>query len=223
MFCWVFWCTRRFCSAKVQIRIQKFLVFFWPTYSRSVWLSGVGSGGRIAIPVTSLKVGDEVLVRKQGGARHTGIEIHEFIVEKWGTLHTLPASPQHSRAGKPTVAVFVLHNNLFKFHQIITESKIDIHTSSICTLLKFKAHCFQNNNNLVQSHDIARRRPFLWVTCKLGNLLSLSGQRSCNLPENYESVKRSGKGNNCHKKHQDTWWHVSFLSILQILWSTSVY
>lgn len=32
--------------------------------------------------MTSLKVGDEVLVRKQGGARHTGIEIQEFIVEK---------------------------------------------------------------------------------------------------------------------------------------------
>uniref|UniRef100_A0A0E0CVU0 3-dehydroquinate synthase n=1 Tax=Oryza meridionalis TaxID=40149 RepID=A0A0E0CVU0_9ORYZ len=41
-----------------------------------------GSSGRTAIPVTSLKVGDEVLVRKQGGARHTGIEIQEFIVEK---------------------------------------------------------------------------------------------------------------------------------------------
>ncbi|XP_006649470.1 3-dehydroquinate synthase homolog isoform X2 [Oryza brachyantha] len=41
-----------------------------------------GSNGRTAIPVTSLKVGDEVLVRKQGGARHTGIEIQEFIVEK---------------------------------------------------------------------------------------------------------------------------------------------
>ncbi|XP_024977690.1 uncharacterized protein LOC112515238 isoform X2 [Cynara cardunculus var. scolymus] len=35
-----------------------------------------------AIPVTSLKVGDQVLVRLQGGARHTGIEIQEFIVEK---------------------------------------------------------------------------------------------------------------------------------------------
>lgn len=35
-----------------------------------------------AIPVTSLKVGDEVLLRVQGGARHTGIEIQEFIVEK---------------------------------------------------------------------------------------------------------------------------------------------
>ncbi|CAN6313902.1 unnamed protein product [Urochloa humidicola] len=41
-----------------------------------------GSSGRTAIPVTSLKVDDEVLVRKQGGARHTGIEIQEFIVEK---------------------------------------------------------------------------------------------------------------------------------------------
>ncbi|KAK9682414.1 hypothetical protein RND81_10G072400 [Saponaria officinalis] len=37
---------------------------------------------RTAIPVTSLKVGDEVLLRLQGGARHTGIEIQEFIVEK---------------------------------------------------------------------------------------------------------------------------------------------
>ncbi|KAK9272850.1 hypothetical protein L1049_003228 [Liquidambar formosana] len=34
-----------------------------------------------AIPVTSLKVGDEVVLRLQGGARHTGIEIQEFIVE----------------------------------------------------------------------------------------------------------------------------------------------
>lgn len=37
---------------------------------------------RTVIPVTSLKVGDEILLRKQGGARHTGIEIQEFIVEK---------------------------------------------------------------------------------------------------------------------------------------------
>ncbi|XP_052189236.1 uncharacterized protein LOC127799335 [Diospyros lotus] len=35
-----------------------------------------------AIPVTSLKVGDEAMLRIQGGARHTGIEIQEFIVEK---------------------------------------------------------------------------------------------------------------------------------------------
>ena len=42
-----------------------------------------GNGHRsTAIPVTSLKVGDEVLLRIQGGARHTGIEIQEFIVEK---------------------------------------------------------------------------------------------------------------------------------------------
>ncbi|GFP79249.1 3-dehydroquinate synthase [Phtheirospermum japonicum] len=34
------------------------------------------------IPVTSLKIGDEILLRVQGGARHTGIEIQEFIVEK---------------------------------------------------------------------------------------------------------------------------------------------
>ncbi|WVZ14915.1 hypothetical protein V8G54_012481 [Vigna mungo] len=37
---------------------------------------------KTAIPVTSLKVGDEILLRIQGGARHTGIEIQEFIVEK---------------------------------------------------------------------------------------------------------------------------------------------
>ncbi|XP_038903473.1 3-dehydroquinate synthase homolog [Benincasa hispida] len=35
-----------------------------------------------SIPVTSLKVGDEVFLRLQGEARHTGIEIQEFIVEK---------------------------------------------------------------------------------------------------------------------------------------------
>ncbi|MFS7929336.1 putative 3-dehydroquinate synthase II [Helianthus anomalus] len=35
-----------------------------------------------AIPVTSLKVGDQVLLKLQGGARHTGIEIQEFIIEK---------------------------------------------------------------------------------------------------------------------------------------------
>lgn len=41
-----------------------------------------GSGQQHSvIPVTSLQVGDEVLLRLQGGARHTGIEIQEFIVE----------------------------------------------------------------------------------------------------------------------------------------------
>lgn len=38
--------------------------------------------GQRQIPATSLKIGDEVLLRLQGGARHTGIEIQEFIVEK---------------------------------------------------------------------------------------------------------------------------------------------
>lgn len=48
-----------------------------------VLLISTGEGYRnTAIPVTSLKVGDEVLLRLQGGARHTGIEIEEFIVEK---------------------------------------------------------------------------------------------------------------------------------------------
>ena len=74
-------------SGLVKVQIRRFdsvsLAFLWQTYSR-VWLFGVGCGGRTAIPVTSLKVGDEVLVRKQGAARHTGIEIQEFIVEKWG-------------------------------------------------------------------------------------------------------------------------------------------
>ncbi|OVA13319.1 3-dehydroquinate synthase [Macleaya cordata] len=42
-----------------------------------------GSGPtKTAIPVTSVKVGDEIMLRVQGGARHTGIEIQEFIVEK---------------------------------------------------------------------------------------------------------------------------------------------
>ncbi|CAL9248214.1 unnamed protein product [Arabidopsis halleri] len=41
----------------------------------------VNSSGKTAVPVTSLKPGDQVLIRLQGGARHTGIEIQEFIVE----------------------------------------------------------------------------------------------------------------------------------------------
>ncbi|WCJ20788.1 3-dehydroquinate synthase [Euphorbia peplus] len=36
---------------------------------------------KVSIPVTSLKIGDEILLRIQGAARHTGIEIKEFIVE----------------------------------------------------------------------------------------------------------------------------------------------
>ncbi|XP_018480441.1 uncharacterized protein LOC108851502 isoform X1 [Raphanus sativus] len=41
----------------------------------------VNSSRKTAVPVTSLKLGDQVLIRLQGGARHTGIEIQEFIVE----------------------------------------------------------------------------------------------------------------------------------------------
>lgn len=45
-------------------------------------MSSAGNGlQKTAIPVTSLKVGDEVMLRVQGGARHTGIEIQEFVVE----------------------------------------------------------------------------------------------------------------------------------------------
>ncbi|GAV67936.1 DHQS domain-containing protein [Cephalotus follicularis] len=42
---------------------------------------GEENGEFETIPVTSLTAGDEVLLRVQGGARHTGIEIQEFIVE----------------------------------------------------------------------------------------------------------------------------------------------
>ncbi|KAI9121548.1 hypothetical protein K1719_008581 [Acacia pycnantha] len=52
--------------------------------AETVALVGPSEGNtksKTAVPVTSLKVGDEVLLRVQGGARHTGIEIQEFIVE----------------------------------------------------------------------------------------------------------------------------------------------
>lgn len=45
-------------------------------------VSSPGGHERRAIPVSSLELGNEVLLRLQGGARHTGIEIEEFIVEK---------------------------------------------------------------------------------------------------------------------------------------------
>ena len=35
-----------------------------------------------AVPVTSLKVGDKLLLSLQEEARHTGIQIKEFVVEK---------------------------------------------------------------------------------------------------------------------------------------------
>nr|KAJ0212443.1 hypothetical protein LSAT_V11C400225430 [Lactuca sativa] len=53
--------------------------------SKTVGLVAPTKGGgneATAIPVTSLKVGDEVFVRVQGSARHTGIEIQEFTLEK---------------------------------------------------------------------------------------------------------------------------------------------
>ena len=67
--------------------LLEIFTFCLPTLSHSHWAFKVifcaESGGRkTAIPVTSLKVGDEIMLRLQGGARHTGIEIQEFIVEK---------------------------------------------------------------------------------------------------------------------------------------------
>jgi len=64
--------------------------------SKIAYLSFAGNGLlKAAIPVTSLKVGDEVLLRIQGGARHTGIEIQEFIVENWIMWcdHTIHENP----------------------------------------------------------------------------------------------------------------------------------
>ncbi|RLN39085.1 hypothetical protein C2845_PM01G04390 [Panicum miliaceum] len=59
-----------------------YIIFLQKAETVALITDDTGSSGRTAIPVTSLKVGDEILVRKQGGARHTGIEIQEFIVEK---------------------------------------------------------------------------------------------------------------------------------------------
>lgn len=44
--------------------------------------TGLEKESDVAVPVTSLKVGDKVLLSVQGSARHTGIRIEEFIVEK---------------------------------------------------------------------------------------------------------------------------------------------
>lgn len=44
--------------------------------------TGTDTNLSLAIPVTSLKAGDRVLVSIQDGARHTGIAIKEFILEK---------------------------------------------------------------------------------------------------------------------------------------------
>lgn len=59
------------------------LLFAFPSPIDSVNLSfSADNATKTAIPVTSLKVGDNVMLRIQGGARHTGIEIQEFILEK---------------------------------------------------------------------------------------------------------------------------------------------
>lgn len=44
--------------------------------------AGIDTGLSLAIPVTSLKAGDRVLTSMQDAARHTGIAIKEFILEK---------------------------------------------------------------------------------------------------------------------------------------------
>ncbi|KAL3701788.1 hypothetical protein R1sor_019810 [Riccia sorocarpa] len=44
--------------------------------------NGQGRGEAAALPVTRLKAGDKVLIGLQGGARHTGLQIDEFILEK---------------------------------------------------------------------------------------------------------------------------------------------
>jgi 3-dehydroquinate synthase class II len=59
-----------------------------PATDGYVWQEGSTSGSRghdagwRAVPVSELKAGDEVLVLRQGGARHTGVAIEESIVER---------------------------------------------------------------------------------------------------------------------------------------------
>lgn len=61
--------------------ISSLLYFFSSTRCLlALFMQGYGENN-CAIPVTSLKVGDNVSMRIQGGARHTGIEIQEFILE----------------------------------------------------------------------------------------------------------------------------------------------
>lgn len=59
-----------------------FLFLFFLSLNTPPCISAGEEHQRTAIPVSSLKVGDEVLLLLHGGARHTGIEIKEFIVEK---------------------------------------------------------------------------------------------------------------------------------------------
>lgn len=69
-------------EAKDNSGDETYSIFLQNAETVALITPNTGSSGRTAIPVTSLKVGDEVLVRKQGAARHTGIEIQEFIVER---------------------------------------------------------------------------------------------------------------------------------------------
>ncbi|KAL6867192.1 hypothetical protein ACP4OV_015216 [Aristida adscensionis] len=69
-------------EAKENLGDDTYSIFLQNAETVALITPDKGSSGNTAIPVTSLKVGDEVLVKKQGGARHTGIEIREFIVEK---------------------------------------------------------------------------------------------------------------------------------------------
>lgn len=69
-------------EAKDHSGDETYSIFLQNAETVALITPNTGSSGRTAIPVTSLKVGDEVLVRKQGAARHTGIEIQEFIVER---------------------------------------------------------------------------------------------------------------------------------------------
>ncbi|KAG6543502.1 hypothetical protein Mapa_015172 [Marchantia paleacea] len=50
--------------------------------SASDLLVGDGMAETRALPVTKMKPGDKVIVSLQGGARHTGLQIDEFILEK---------------------------------------------------------------------------------------------------------------------------------------------
>ncbi|PHT50206.1 hypothetical protein CQW23_09953 [Capsicum baccatum] len=79
-------------EAKVQ-HLQHARCNMWNPQSYSILMQNAETVGLVsllhgeehqqtAIPVTSLRVGDEVLLLVQGGTRHTGIEIEEFIIEK---------------------------------------------------------------------------------------------------------------------------------------------
>lgn len=63
-------------------RSKKIVKYFPMHFLTAQILTFAGAAKRTAIPVTALEIGDEVMLKVQGGARHTGIEIQEFIIEK---------------------------------------------------------------------------------------------------------------------------------------------